>query len=74
MGHRVAGWQLNVAGGNLVTGPGYGMDPVTGEWGPNSFPDRTDERLREDLLPHWGSRCLRRLRAHSHDALRSTAA
>lgn len=35
------GPQLHVAGGNLVTKPAYGMDPLTGLWGLNAFPDRT---------------------------------
>ena len=66
MPSRVVGWQLHMAGGNLVTGASYGMDPVTGEWGPNAFPDRTDERLRDEF--HWRCGWLRRLRPRHHDA------
>jgi hypothetical protein len=75
MRRRVAGWQMHVTGGNLVTGAAYGMDPVTGEWVPNAFPDRTDERLRDDLLPHWRCHRIRRARSYgSRDGASGNAA
>ena len=76
MRHRVAGWQLNAAGGNLVTGPGYSMDPLTGEWGLNAFPDRTDERQRDEpSLRGWiRCHCVDRWRGRHHDAPAELAA
>jgi hypothetical protein len=68
MRHGVAGWQLHMAGGNLVTGSGYGMNPLTGEWEVNAFPDRTDDRLRDDFWTRESPVCraLRRVLAHHH--------
>lgn len=40
----LVGPQLHVTGGNLVTRPAYGMDPLTGSWGINAFPDRASSR------------------------------